>query len=86
VGGKCSAFTASVGVDDEKNATGSVTFEVWADGRKVADSGLLTTDLPAKPLSADVTGAGVVRLIVTDGGDGNNSDHADWADAKVTCA
>ncbi|GII24986.1 NPCBM/NEW2 domain-containing protein [Planosporangium mesophilum] len=50
------------------------------------DSGLLTTADPAAALSADVAGAGVVRLIVTDGGDGNNSDHADWADAKLTCA
>jgi hypothetical protein len=24
-----------------------------------------------------------VRLIVTDAGDGDNSDHADWADAKI---
>ncbi|HEV7964364.1 MAG TPA: NPCBM/NEW2 domain-containing protein, partial [Actinoplanes sp.] len=86
VGGKCSSFTASVGVDDEKTANGSVTFEVWADGRRAADSGLLTTADPAAALTADVTGAAVVRLIVTDGGDGNNSDHADWADAKITCA
>jgi alpha-galactosidase len=32
-----------------------------------------------------VSGASVVRLIVTDGGNTNNSDHADWADAKITC-
>ena len=63
-----------------------MTFEVWADGTKVADSGLLTTVDPAKALAADVTGAAVVRLIVTDGGNTNNSDHADWADAKLTCA
>jgi alpha-galactosidase len=84
-GGKCSAFAASVGVDDEKAANGSVTFEVWADARKVADTPLLTTDMAAVPLTADVTGAAVVRLVVTDGGNTNNSDHADWADAKLTC-
>lgn len=27
----------------------------------------------------------VVRPIVTDAGDGDNYDHADWADAKITC-
>ncbi|MGC9669045.1 NPCBM/NEW2 domain-containing protein [Planosporangium sp. 12N6] len=85
-GARCTTVTAFVGVDDEKQTNGSVTFEVWADGRKVADSGLLTTDLAAVPLSADVTGATVVRLVVTDGGDGINSDHADWADAKIACA
>jgi alpha-galactosidase len=36
-------------------------------------------------LTADVTGAQVVTLTVTDGGDGTTSDHADWADAQITC-
>ncbi len=83
--GTCTSVSADVGVDDEKTAKGSVTFEIWADGNKVADSGRLTTDDPAKHLTADVGGASFVRLIVTDGGDGNDSDHADWADARITC-
>ncbi|HEU4425387.1 MAG TPA: NPCBM/NEW2 domain-containing protein [Pilimelia sp.] len=85
-GRRCSAVSAFVGVDDEKPTNGTVTFEVWADGRKVADSGVLTTTMPAAPLTADITGATVVRLVVTDAGDGINSDHADWADLKITCA
>lgn len=84
--GKCTSLSTDVGVDDEKSASGSVTFEVWADGTKVADSGLLTTADPAKHLTADVSGATFVRVIVTDGGNGNNSDHGDWADAQLTCA
>jgi alpha-galactosidase len=83
---KCTSVTADVGVDDEKSANGSVTFEIWADGTKVADSGLLTTADPAKRLTADVTGATFVRLVVTDGGNGIDSDHGDWADARLTCA
>jgi alpha-galactosidase len=86
VGGRCASVTAQVGVDDEKTANGTVTFEIWADGTKVADSGVLTTAMPAAPLSGDVSGAKVVRLVVTDAGDGINSDHADWADAKITCS
>jgi alpha-galactosidase len=82
---RCTSVVADVGVDDEKNADGSVTFEIWADGTKVADSGRLTTADPAKRLRAAVDGAQFVRLIVTDAGDGNNSDHADWADAKIIC-
>ncbi|MBP2334038.1 alpha-galactosidase [Saccharothrix coeruleofusca] len=84
-GGRCSAFRAEVGVDDEKATDGSVSFEVWADGRKAADSGVLTTADPAEELAADITGATTVRLVVTDGGNGVNSDHADWADASITC-
>jgi len=36
-------------------------------------------------VSADVTGVRVLTLRVTDGGDGRNRDHADWADARLTC-
>jgi alpha-galactosidase len=85
-GGKCSTLTAFVGVDDEEVADGTVTFEVWADGGKVAETGVMTNAMPAAPLTADVSGAKLVRLIVTDGGDNVNSDHADWADLKITCA
>ncbi|AXE76485.1 NPCBM/NEW2 domain-containing protein [Streptomyces atratus] len=84
-GGACGAVTAQVGVDDEKGAEGTVAFEVWADGTKVASTGVLTNAMPAQPLSADVSGAQVVRLVVADGGDGVDSDHADWADLRITC-
>jgi alpha-galactosidase len=85
VGGRCSSLTTEVGVDDEKAANGTVTFEIWADDRKVADSGVMDTATPAKTLTADLTGATVLRLVVTDAGDGTNSDHADWADPRLTC-
>ncbi|MEV8566320.1 NPCBM/NEW2 domain-containing protein [Streptomyces sp. NPDC051322] len=84
-GGACSAVTAQVGVDDEKGANGTVTFEIWADGKKAASTGVLTNAMPAQPLKADVSGAQTVRLVVTDGGDGVDSDHADWADATLGC-
>ncbi|MGP3925001.1 NPCBM/NEW2 domain-containing protein [Streptomyces sp. 8N616] len=35
-----------------------------------------------------MTDASVVRLVITDAGDGIDSDHADWADwadAELTC-
>jgi alpha-galactosidase len=85
VGGRCSSLTTDVGVDDEKAASGTVTFEIWADDRKLADSGVMDTAMPAKTLTADLTGATLLRLVVTDAGDGTNSDHADWADPRLTC-
>ncbi|MEU5531819.1 NPCBM/NEW2 domain-containing protein [Streptomyces sp. NPDC020362] len=84
-GRTCEKVTADVGVDDEKGTKGTVAFEIWADGTKVASTGVLTNAQPAQPLTADVTGAQVVRLVVTDGGDGIDSDHADWADARLSC-
>ncbi|HEY8598631.1 MAG TPA: NPCBM/NEW2 domain-containing protein, partial [Thermomicrobiales bacterium] len=32
-----------------------------------------------------VAGKGELRLVVTDGGDNGNHDHADWADARLEC-
>ncbi|MGI5516765.1 NPCBM/NEW2 domain-containing protein [Streptomyces sp. CA-106131] len=84
-GGACETVTAEVGVDDEKGSKGTVAFEITADGTTVASTGVLTNAAAAQPLTAKVTGARVVRLIVTDGGDGIDSDHADWADAKLSC-
>ncbi|GHF57539.1 NPCBM/NEW2 domain-containing protein [Streptomyces thermodiastaticus] len=84
-GGACTAVTAEVGVDDEKDTKGTVAFEIWADDTEAASTGVLTNAMPAQHLEADVTGAQVVRLVVTDGGDGTDSDHADWADARLTC-
>ncbi|OIV38354.1 alpha-galactosidase [Mangrovactinospora gilvigrisea] len=84
-GGRCTRLTAQVGVDDEVTQGGSVTFEVHADGAKVYDSGLRLLHQPPVAVSADVTGAQVVDLVVTDGGDGPDYDHADWGDAVVHC-
>lgn len=82
LGGKAAKFMAVVGVDDEARP-GSVVFQVWGDGRKLYDSGVLKGSSSPQPVEADVRGVAELRLVVTDGGDGVNYDHADWADAKV---
>ena len=76
-------FTAQVGIDDETNGGGSVTFEVWADGTRLAQTGVLRGRQAAQPLSVDVTGRTELRLVVTDGADGNGLDHANWAEATL---
>ncbi|MFI0711446.1 NPCBM/NEW2 domain-containing protein [Streptomyces inhibens] len=86
LGGTCSALSVDVGIDDEVGANGSVVFQIYRDGTKVADSGLMTVDQSAKRLTADLTGGTELRLVVTDGGNGNNSDHADWAGPRITCS
>ncbi|MEV0321184.1 NPCBM/NEW2 domain-containing protein [Streptomyces sp. NPDC050658] len=84
-GAACEKVTAKVGVDDEKLLKGTVAFEIWADGKKAASTGVLTNAQPAQSISADVSGAQTVRLVVTDGGDGTDSDHADWAEPVLSC-
>lgn len=39
----------------------------------------------AAPVNVDVSGVSVLDLRVTDGGDGVDSDHADWAAAAISC-
>jgi hypothetical protein len=36
-------------------------------------------------MTVDTTGTRMLSLRVTDGGDGKNFDHADWADARLSC-
>ena len=82
----CSALTAVVGVDDEVGANGNVVFQVWGDGLQRYNSGPMTGAMASKSVFVDLTGVTQLALIVTDGGDGAAYDHADWADARVTCA
>ena len=83
--GGCSLFLADVGLDEEVGDRGSVVFEVWGDGEKLATSGLVRGPQTAVPIAADVTGVTRMALVVTDGGDGNAYDHADWGDARLSC-
>ncbi|WP_443048063.1 NPCBM/NEW2 domain-containing protein [Streptomyces sp. H39-S7] len=85
LGGTCTSLTTDAGVDDESATNGSVVFQIYRDGTKVADSGLVTVSDAAKHLTADLTGGLELKLVVTDGGNGNTSDHADWALPRLTC-
>jgi len=85
LGGGCSTFTADVGVDDEVASRGTVVFEVWADGTRLYSSGVMNGSTTSKRVDLNVAGKNELRLVVSDGGDGINSDHADWASAKLIC-
>ena len=84
--GSATRFMAQVGVDDEEGKSGSVTFEVWADGERKFTTPVLRGGDAPYPVSVDVTGAQILLLLVSDGGDGIANDHADWAEASLTLA
>lgn len=77
-------FDAVVGVDDEVEKRGSVVFEVWADGRKAFDSGIMRGGGSPKQVSVSLQGVRRLRLFVRNADPNNESDHADWADATIT--
>ncbi|NJD03377.1 MAG: hypothetical protein FIA99_12475, partial [Ruminiclostridium sp.] len=84
LGGVCATFDADVGVDDEMTGYSTVVFQVFLDGVIAYDSGTMNPGTATRSISLNVTGVQKLRLIVTDAGDGNNSDHVDWANARVS--
>ena len=83
LGAVASRFQADIGVDDEVGANGSVVFQVFADGLKIYDSGLMTGGAPHQTINLDVTGVNRLTIGVNDADDGTANDHADWAGARV---
>ncbi|MGW5780247.1 NPCBM/NEW2 domain-containing protein [Streptomyces sp. NPDC003863] len=86
LGGRCTTFTADVGIDDEINGYGDVAFSVEADGRVLWTSPRLTGASATLPVNVDVTGAKHVRLKITDTNGSKSGDHGDWAAARFGCA
>ena len=82
--GACTRFSAKIGVDDEVGSLGSVVFQVWSDGEKLFDSGTLTGSSPPLAVDLSLQGRQDLRLFVGSNGD-DNHDHADWAEAQLTC-
>ncbi|MGW6445834.1 glycoside hydrolase family 97 catalytic domain-containing protein [Lentzea sp. NPDC055074] len=85
LGRSCERLTAKIGLDDETAEPGSVAFQVVGDDKPLYDSGVVRGKGAAVPIDVDVSGVRMLSLRVTDGGDGRNFDHADWAEAALTC-
>jgi alpha-galactosidase len=85
LGGACSRFTAVAGLDAEAGTSSTgVTFSVLGDGVTLWTSPTVTAGVPA---AVDVSVAGRTNLRLVVGGAGSiNFDHADWADARLSCS
>ena len=71
---------ATIGLDDEVGAKGTVLFKVYGDGSSLFTQHPSSVGAtPARRSPSMSSGRSQLRLVVADGGDGNNSDHADWA-------
>jgi glucose/arabinose dehydrogenase len=85
LGGACTRFKASTGIDDEVPASnGSVTFQVYADSTLVYQSPILNGTSATQTVDVSVAGAQQLRLVLDPGADAD-WDHADWALARVDC-
>lgn len=87
--GACTAFSAIIGVDDAVGTNGKVVFQVYGDGNLMYTSIPMDGSTPTQQvnlvLNANPTSVQQLRLVVNDGGNGLNYDHADWAAAEVYC-
>lgn len=81
--GNYRTFTSDVGIDDEVNGHGTVTFEVWVDGTRKFRSSVVTGSSPVVSVTVDVTNAKTLQLVAGDASDGTAYDHADWAGAAL---
>lgn len=78
-------FSSKIGVNAGAKA-GSVKFLVEVAGKAVFQSDLLRHGAEPVTVDVDLDGATAFVLKATDGGDGPQWDHADWAAASVTLA
>jgi alpha-glucosidase len=58
-------------------------FRVLGDGEILTETDMLTGSMDSVHLDVDTSGVDLLDLVVTNGGDGINYDHADWAAAQV---
>ncbi|MGH3714863.1 MAG: NPCBM/NEW2 domain-containing protein [Micromonosporaceae bacterium] len=80
----CERLVAVAGIDAETGGRGSVSFQVVADGTTIYSSGTLVPGTAAV-IDLDVTGRSQLRLVVGNGADNIDFDHADWASAQLVC-
>jgi alpha-galactosidase len=82
--GKAVRLKARVGLDDETLPDkGSVEFRVVGDGRTLFESGVMHTGDPAREVDVALAGITNLLLVVTEGPDDNQYDHANWAEAVI---
>ena len=64
------------------NRPSSIEFKIYVDDKLEYSSGVMKSNDPYKYVELDIEGAKELKLVATTAGDGNASDHANWADAK----
>jgi RNA polymerase sigma factor (sigma-70 family) len=82
----CTAYDASVGIDDTTLGLGKVRFAVYADGVRLWRSGLVEGGHPAVPVHVDLAGHRTVRLAVEPNSAFDSLTLADWAESRFTCS
>lgn len=81
--GSWDRLSGHVGVDSEVGEAGSVVFRVFADGKPIFESPVMSGKNVKQLMELNVKGVKELRLVLSDHGDGAAGDHGDWIDAKL---
>jgi hypothetical protein len=60
-----------------------ISSAIFRKREKIFESKVFGVEDEAQKISIDVSNYSLLHLVVKDGNDGTNEDHADWADAKL---
>ncbi len=85
LGRACSAFSAKVGIDDEVGDRGGVRFQAYGHGKLLGYTGVITGAQGSTAFTVAVGGYRTLELRVADGRNTPDYDHAEWAEARLTC-
>jgi hypothetical protein len=78
IGKRFTKFSTDIGIDTEAGPQASVVFEIYGDTTLLFRSPVMKRYDYPKHAQVDITGVSYLTLIVTDSGNGNIDDHADW--------
>ena len=76
-------FSFDYGIDTEAGPKGTVVFEVYGDDKKLFASKIIGRYELPRHANVNIAGVKILKLVVTDAGDGNTDDHADWLNPKL---
>ncbi len=83
VNGRFSKLTTDFGIDTESGPKASAVFQIWGDNRLLFESQKLGRYEAPRHIEVTIEGVKTMELVITDAGDGNQDDHADWLNTKL---
>ncbi len=76
--------TFYAGVSADMTERGSVTVEVWLDGKKLHDTGVMKIKEEPRYVSLQVEGGKELKIVSTDAGDGIAADHVNLCNLRLS--
>ena len=84
LGGKWRWLSLSAGVSTLGHQGGSITVEVWGDGKRLYGSETMRFGDAPKYIAVPMIGVKELKFVVTDAGDGNGNDHANLCNIRLS--